>query len=80
MSKRNSFLFYPNDWLAGTHGMSIEEKGAYLEILILQFNRGRMTEKMITQLIGQTWTNIQQKFIQDENGLWYNERLELILS
>jgi uncharacterized protein YdaU (DUF1376 family) len=77
MSKDPAFLFYPGDWLGGTIGLTLEQKGAYMELLMLQFNRGHMTTHMIGQLIGQNWDAIQDKFIQDEKGLWYNKRLEL---
>jgi len=56
--------------------MSYEQKGAYMELLILQFNRGHMTSQMIGHTIGQIWEDIKDKFKQDENGLWYNERLD----
>ena len=74
--KDPAFLFYPNDWLGGTMGMTFEEKGAYIELLMAQFNRGHMTEHMIGQIVGQLWVNIKDKFTQDENCLWYNKRLE----
>lgn len=77
MSKDPAFLFYPNDWLGGTLGMTFEEKGAYLELLMLQFNRGHMAGHMIGQTVGQLWDKIQDKFIQDDKGLWFNERLEI---
>jgi uncharacterized protein YdaU (DUF1376 family) len=76
MSKDPAFLFYPNDYLGGTLGMTFEEKGAYMELLMLQFNRGHMTFHMIGQTVGQLWDNIKDKFTQDENGLYYNIRLE----
>lgn len=76
MSKDPAFLFYPNDYLGGTMGMTFEEKGAYMELLMLQFNRGHMTEHMIGHTIGQLWKNIKDKFTQDDNGLWYNIRLD----
>lgn len=76
MAKDPAFLFYPNDWMGGTMGMTFEEKGAYMELLILQFNRGHMTSHMIGQTVGQLWDNIKEKFIQDDKGLWFNERLE----
>lgn len=77
MAKDPAFLFYPNDWLGGTMGMTFEQKGAYMELLMLQFNRGHMTSHMIGQTVGQLWDGIQDKFIKDENGMWYNERLEI---
>lgn len=76
MAKDPAFLFYPNDYIGGTLGMTFEEKGAYMELLMMQFNRGHMTEHMIGQVIGQLWVTIQDKFSQDNKGLWYNKRLE----
>jgi uncharacterized protein YdaU (DUF1376 family) len=76
MGKDPAFLFYPSDYIGGTMGMTFEEKGAYMELLMMQFNRGHMTERMIGQTIGQLWDNIKVKFQQDENGLWYNKRLD----
>jgi uncharacterized protein YdaU (DUF1376 family) len=77
MSKDPAFLFYPGDWLGGTLGMTFEEKGAYIELLMLQFNRGHMGGHMIGQVVGQLWDKIQVKFIQDDQGLWYNVRLDI---
>jgi len=76
MAKDPAFLFYPGDWLGGTLGMSFEEKGAYFELLMLQFNRGHMTSHMIGQVVGHLWDKVKHKFVQDGDGLWYNERLE----
>jgi uncharacterized protein YdaU (DUF1376 family) len=76
MAKDPAFLFYPNDYIGGTMGMTFEEKGAYIELLMLQFNRGHMTSQMIGQTVGQIWDKIQDKFIMDESGLFYNQRLE----
>jgi hypothetical protein len=53
--KDPAFLFYPNDWIGGTMGMTFEEKGAYMELLMMQFNRGHMTSHMIAQTVGQLW-------------------------
>lgn len=77
MAKDPAFLFYPNDWIGGTMGMTFEQKGAYMELLMLQFNRGHMTSHMIGQVVGQIWDGIKDKFIQDADGNWYNDRLEV---
>lgn len=78
--KDPAFLFYPNDYLGGTLGMTFEEKGAYIELLMLQFNRGHMTSHMIGQTLGQNadnlWSTLSSKFVLDENGNYYNERLD----
>jgi uncharacterized protein YdaU (DUF1376 family) len=76
MAKDPAFLFYPNDWIGGTMGMTFEQKGAYMELLMMQFNRGHMSTHMITQVVGHMWDHIKDKFVQDEDGKWYNERLE----
>jgi len=76
MSKDPAFLFYPNDYIGGTMGMTFEEKGAYIELLMTQFNRGHMTSQVIAQVVGQLWDKIHDKFKTDINGLYYNERLE----
>ena len=77
MTKDPAFLFYPGDWLGGTLGMTLEEKGAYLELLICQFNSGHMTSHMVGRMVGQVFGQIQDKFKKDENGLWYNKRLDI---
>jgi len=77
LGKDPAFLFYPGDYIGGTMGMTFEEKGAYMDLLMMQFNRGHMTTDMIGQTVGQLWDKIQVKFIQDDKGLWYNERLDL---
>mgnify|MGYP003564181339 FL=1 len=76
MAKDPAFLFYPNDWIGGTMGMSFEEKGVYMELLMMQFNLGHMDGRMIGQQVGQAWDKVRHKFKQDANGLWYNTRLE----
>lgn len=76
MAKDPAFLFYPGDWLGGTIGMTFEEKGAYMELLMTQFSRGHMTEHMIGHIVGQLWVTLKVKFKQDDKGLWFNERLE----
>ena len=78
--KDPAFLFYPNDYLGGTMGMTFEEKGAYIELLMVQFNRGHMTIDMIGHIIGQNggqlWDKIKDKFEIDKDGNYYNVRLE----
>lgn len=77
MAKDPAFLFYPNDYLGGTMGMTFEEKGAYMELLMLQFNRGHMTKHMMAQTVGQLLDKVLDKFEKDEQGLYFNTRLEL---
>ncbi len=76
MAKDPAFLFYPNDWIGGTMGMSFEEKGAYMELLMMQFNRGHMTKHMMGHTVGQLLDKVLDKFTQDDKGLYFNKRLE----
>ena len=76
MSKDPAFLFYPNDWIGGTMGMTLEEKGAYIELLMMQFNRGHMTSHMIGLIVGQLWDKVKDKFEVDDKGLYFNRRLD----
>ena len=66
MAKDPAFLFYPNDWLGGTMGMTFEEKGAYMELLMMQFNRGHMTSHMedVNENVNE---NINKDFGKSEN-------------
>jgi len=79
--KDPAFLFYPNDYIGGTMGMTFEQKGAYIELLMTQFNRGHMTIHMIKKILSESenniWDVIKSKFVLDEHGLYYNERLEI---
>lgn len=56
--------------------MSFEEKGAYMDLLMMQFHRGHMTDHMVGQLVGQIWLKVQHKFKKDADGLWFNERID----
>jgi len=77
MAKDPAFLWYPNDYIGGTMGMTFEEKGACVHLLMMQFNRGHMTSHMVGQEVGQLWDKIKDKFVLDENGLYYNVRLDV---
>lgn len=78
MASDPAFLFYPNDFIGGTMGMTLEEKGAYVELLMAQFNRGHFSDLMATRIIGESlWAVLRQKFTVDESGCYYNKRLEI---
>jgi uncharacterized protein YdaU (DUF1376 family) len=81
MSKDPAFLFYPGDWLGGTVLFSRSHKGAYMDLLMAQFNSGHMAIQDIKDLLGMDFENmweqkLKSKFKQDENGLFYNKKLE----
>lgn len=81
MAKDPAFLFYPGDWLGGTMTMTRAHKGAYMDLLMCQFNQGRMTLEDIKAVLNSDFnsmweTKLKAKF-KCENGLYYNEKLEL---
>ena len=80
MSKDPAFLFYPGDWLGGTLGMTLQEKGAYMELLIYQFNNNTFTEahakRVLNVCFADVWHNIRHKFKTDGTYYW-NERLNI---
>lgn len=77
--KDPAFLFYPGDWMGGTQWMTFEQKGCYMELLILQFNTEKFTESQAKQVLSIcfeiAWPMLKQKFIF-ESGLYWNERLK----
>lgn len=79
MGKDPAFLFYPNDYLGGTMGMSYEQKGAYMDLLIMQWSIGRFTEQHAQNQMGsqfeKLWPQIKHKFETDGNLFW-KQRLE----
>lgn len=72
--KDPAFLFYSNDFLSGTMLMSNEEVGIYIKLLCLQHQQGHLKEEDMLS-IGAT-KKIFSKFIKDDEGNYYNERLE----
>lgn len=77
--KDPAVLWYWNDWGGGTRTLSRHLKGCYMDLLEAQFNSGHLSLEEIRTVLGQdqaTWTVLSKKFKQDENGLFYNERLE----
>lgn len=74
MSDKNpAVLWYPSDYLVGTMGMTWEEKGRYVELLNLQHQKGHLD---INRLMPDCPKEVLAKFVQDEDGLWYNIRME----
>lgn len=81
MSKDPAFLFYPGDWLGGTMSFTRSHKGAYMDVLMAQFNQGHLPLADIEFILGADFApmwepKLKAKFLQDENGLWYNKKLE----
>lgn len=75
--KDPAFLFYSSDFLSGTMLMSDEEVGQYIKLLCLQHQKGHLKEKDILSICKVHNDEIFSKFMIDEEGNYYNERLEI---
>lgn len=76
MAKDPAVLLYTSDFLTGTILMSNEQVGAYIRLLCLQHQKQRLSEKDMLKICGTHDADVFDKFIKDENGLYYNERLD----
>ena len=76
MSKDPAFLFYPSDFLTGTALMSDEQVGKYIKLLCYQHQKGHLTERDMLKICSTHDEDILCKFEKDENGLYYNVRLQ----
>jgi len=76
MAKDPAFLFYPSDFLTGVTFLTDEEVGKYIRLLCLMHQHGRLDEESISKAIGLVSVKLRSKFSIDENGLWFNARLE----
>lgn len=78
MAKDPAFLFYPGDWLGGTMGMTFEQKGAYFELLLFQFNNGKFTEAQAKQVLSICSASVLQVVLQKfskDGDYYYSKRL-----
>lgn len=74
--KDPAFLFYSSDFLSGTMLMTDKEIGQYIKLLCLQHQKGHLKEKDMLNICKTYNEDIFSKFIKDEEGNYYNERLE----
>ena len=70
--KDPAFLFYPESFLVGVMDMEDAEVGIYIKLLCRQHQRGHISKKTYERLPDA----VQEKFIEDNDGKYYNERLE----
>lgn len=70
--KDPAFLFYPESFLVGVMDMTDEEVGQYIKLMCRQHQKGHIPDSVLKRVS----EAVQEKFVQDEEGKWYNERLE----
>jgi len=66
--------FYTSDFLVGTLLMSNEQRGAYITLLCLQHQTGRLSRGDIEKIT--TDSAVLEKFVVDGDGRYYNKRME----
>lgn len=71
--KDPAFLFYPESFLVGVMYMTDEEVGQYIKLLCIQHQKGHIPDDIIQRYL----PAVQDKFVKDDEGCWYNKRLEL---
>lgn len=76
--KNPAVLFYTSDFITGTLFMTNEEVGAYIRVLCMQHQKGHLTEEEIQQICKKKkiFSSVIIHFKQDENGLYYNGRMD----
>ena len=77
MAKDPAVLFYTSDFLVGTALMPDDQKGRYMTLLCLQHNQGRLSKEDFFSVAKETDKKLIDKFLVDNNGMYYNERMEL---
>ena len=76
MAKDPAVLFYTSDFLVGTMFFTDEQTGKYIKLLCYQHQKGRLTEKDMLKICKEYDKDIFNKFLKDEDGLYYNERMD----
>lgn len=74
--KDPAFLMYPQAFMEGTFFMTDEQVGKYIKLLCLQHQLGHLTDKQMAKLLTDTDAEVFEKFRQDEEGKWYNIKLD----
>ena len=74
--KDPAFLFYSDNFLSGTMFFNDEQTGKYIRLLCAQHQTGHLEEKHMIFICKGYDEDIFKKFTKDEDGKYFNERLE----
>ena len=74
--KDPAMLFYPRDFLVGVAFMSMEERGQYITLLCYQQQCGHLSLDKMQKAVGEVSPAVLEKFVIDDNGLYYNRRAD----
>lgn len=75
--KDPAMLFYTSDFLTGVTLLNMKERGQYITLLCLQQQLGHMSLKQMQTAVGKMSEALMEKFIQDDEGLYYNRRADI---
>ena len=80
--KDPSFLFYSQDWITGTYGMTQSQKGCYVDLIALQHQGVLITYDVVKKTCENKRKDIDvvlTKFVKGKDGLYYNEKLKKVM-
>lgn len=77
MAKDPAFLLYSADFIVGTYEMTDEQVGRYIRLMCLQHQKGHLSESVVLSVMGgEIDKEVIGKLKRDDDGLYYNERLD----
>jgi hypothetical protein len=76
LSKDPAVLFYTADFLVGTQFFSDDQVGKYMRCLCQQHQRGHLSSEIFSS-ISKGDASVCSKFLQDSDGNWFNERMDV---
>ena len=77
MAKDPAMLFYTSDFLTGVTLLNMKERGQYITLLCLQQQMGHMSRQQMETAVGKLSPALWSKYVEDEQGLWYNVRADI---
>ena len=75
-NKTPAVLLYFEDFLTGTQEMSNEEVGQYIRLLCYQNAKGHLSMDFINRVVPDVKDYVLSKFDRDEEGYYFNARME----
>jgi hypothetical protein len=76
MAKDPAILFYTSDFLSGTAFFTDEQRGQYIRLLCEQHQNGHIPERHMIDICKTYDSPVLRKFTKDEQGLYFQERME----
>jgi uncharacterized phage protein (TIGR02220 family) len=80
MNKSPAFNFYSSDFLTKTTLMNYTQKGKFIHLLCLQHQQGHLEPEDFFDIVDPTDRKLVSQFVLDNEGKYYNEDLEKVLT